>query len=69
MGGTPFFCARIAIVREKVYSKGRFQELHERRRPDEPRDRKQCAAVVGQSVLCGVESVFLDHKKLSDGEA
>ena len=33
------------------------------------RDRKQCAAVIGQSVLCGVESVFLDHKKLSDGEA
>ena len=62
MGETPFFCVRIAIVREKVYSKGRFQELHERRRPDEPRDRKQCAAVVGQSVLCGVESVFLDHK-------
>lgn len=63
MGGAPFFCARIAIVRKKVYNKGRFYDLHERRRPDESRDRKQCAAVVGQSVLCGVESVLLDHKK------
>lgn len=52
-----------------MYNKGRFYDLHERRRPDESRDRKQCAAVVGQSVLCGVESVLLDHKKLSDGEA